>query len=86
MTIIGLNDNGYRECKFSFNATVINLYLKPEAFSPGCWRVKVRSQPEMCALSHLVSSRRTLHSSASPQCPSTLFWGQKCLLLIEYAP
>lgn len=34
MTIIGLNDNGYRECKLSFSATVINLYLKSEACSP----------------------------------------------------
>lgn len=33
MTIIGQNDNGYREWKFSLNSTVTNLYLKPDICS-----------------------------------------------------
>lgn len=42
MTIIGLNDNGYREYKFSFSATVLNLYLRPESCSPNCLKAKVK--------------------------------------------
>lgn len=82
MTVIGLSDNGYREYKFSFKATVTSLFVKRQPCSPDCLRMKVKSQTEMFAMSHLVSSPRTLHSPASPKCPSsTLFWGKNAFSL-----
>lgn len=72
MTVMGLNNDECRECKFRFNSTVISLYLKRETYSLDCMKVKVRSQPEMFAISHLVSSWRTWHSSASQEPPLSL--------------